>query len=112
MAVWFLRGLRRGIVTTRYPAVTDPWTVALPTPPMFESRRLTDVVADRVVQVCPSRALSREAEALVLDLGACTGCGLCLKVAGAAARPSRIFELAATSRAHLVKYIPIEGGRS
>jgi NAD-dependent dihydropyrimidine dehydrogenase PreA subunit len=112
MALWFLRGLRKGVVTTRYPAVTDPWTVALPTPPLFDPKLLTSAVADRVVEVCPSRALAREEDLLVLDIGSCTGCGLCLPVAGAAARPSGIFELAATSRAHLVKYIPIEGGPS
>jgi hypothetical protein len=111
MALWFLRGLRKGVVTTRYPAVTDPWAAALPTPPLFDPRRLTNATAERVVEACPSGALARQGGSLVLDLGACTACGRCLPVAGHAARPSGIFELAATSPAHLLKYIPIEGDR-
>jgi hypothetical protein len=110
MALWLIRGLRRGVVTTLYPARTDPWAAALPTPPLFDPRRLTSAIADRVAEICPSGALARRDGSLVLDLGTCSACGRCLAVAGAAARPSGIFELSAISRAHLVKYIPIEGG--
>lgn len=109
MAFWFLRGLRKGVVTTRYPVEVDPWAVSLPTPPVFDPRRLTSALVDRLVEACPGTALVREGEHLVLDLGACSACGRCLAVAGAAARPSGVFELAATSREHLVKRIPIEG---
>ncbi|MGH9106635.1 MAG: hypothetical protein ACRDZX_12520 [Acidimicrobiales bacterium] len=110
MALWLLRGLRRGIVTTRYPAVTDPWASGLPTPPVFDERRLTAALADELVRICPSRALGREGESLLLDLGACTACGRCSAVAGGAARPSGVFELASTRRDNLVKRIAI-GGR-
>ena len=109
MALWFLRGLRKGVVTTRYPAVTDPWASGLPTPPVFDPKRLTVAVADQAVAACPSQALARQGASLLLDLGACTACGRCLAVAGSAARASGLFELAATSRAHLVKRIPIGG---
>jgi ferredoxin len=109
MAFWFLRGLRKGVVTTRYPAEVDPWAALLPTPPVFDPRKLTASLADRLVELCPSTALGREDEYLVLDLGACSACGRCLAVAGAAARASGLFELAATSRQQLVKRIPIEG---
>lgn len=110
MALWSWLGLRKGVITTHYPEVTDLWAGALPTPPLFDPWRLTTKIADQLVEVCPSRALAREGAFLVLDLGACTSCGVCLRLAGAAARPSGVFELAATSRAHLVKYIPVEGG--
>jgi len=109
MAIWLLRGLRKGVVTTRYPAVTDPWVAGLPTPPVFEEGRLSVGLADRLVEICPSRALSREEGCLVLDVGACTACGRCLTEAAGAARPSGIFELAATSREQLVKRIAIAG---
>jgi len=109
MAFWFLRGARKGIVTTRYPAEVDPWADSLPTPPMFDPRKLTLPLADQLVEACPTTALVRQSDYLVLDLGACSACGRCLAVAGSAARPSRIFELAATSRRHLIKRIPIEG---
>jgi ferredoxin len=109
MALWFLRGLRKGIVTTRYPAVTDPWAAGLPTPPLFDERRLSIGLVDRLIGICPSRALWREPGYLVLDVGACTACGRCIAEAAGAARPSGVFELAATSRGHLVKRIAIGG---
>jgi hypothetical protein len=109
MAFWFVRGLRRGVVTTRYPAEVDAWARLLPTPPVFDPRKLTESLADRLVEACTSAALVREGEYLVLDLGACNACGRCLAVAGPAARASGVFELAATSRQQLVKTVPIEG---
>lgn len=110
MAFWFLRGLRRGVVTTRYPKVVDSWVAMLPTPPVFEPRRLTTGMADRLVALCPSGALRREGGDLVVDLGACTACGRCIAEAGGAARPGGVFELSATRREDLVKRVPIEGG--
>jgi hypothetical protein len=112
MALWFLRGLRRGVVTTRYPATpADSWTADLPSPPEFYPDRLTYELADRLVVACPSQALRRDGVDLAVDVGACTGCGRCLSVAGEAARPSGHTELAARDRASLVKRIRIEGGR-
>lgn len=112
MALWFLRGLKRGVVTSRYPASpVDPWTADLVTPPQFRSGRLTYELADALVEVCPSKALSRQGVDLMYDIGACTACGRCLLVAGDAAAPSGQIELAARTRAGLIKRIPISGGR-
>jgi ferredoxin-like protein FixX len=105
MAVWFLRGLRRGVITTRYPKAIDSWTASLPTPPAFDARRLTPAVADRLVDVCPSGALIRDYEWLVLDLGACTACGRCIAVSRGVARSSGAFELSTTERGRLIKRI-------
>jgi dissimilatory sulfite reductase (desulfoviridin) alpha/beta subunit len=110
MALWFLRGLRRGVVTTRYPVRIDPWLATLPTPPAFRPDLLTAALAERLVVLCPSRALTTDGLALTLDIGACTACGRCLNAAGAAAAPSGEFELAATARGQLIKQIPIGGG--
>ena len=110
MSIWFLRGLRRGVVTTRYPAVTDRWAAQLPSPPLFVPAHLTAELVERLVAICPSKALAREGAYLVLDVGACTACGRCLKAAGPAPRPSGVFELAATSRERLLKRIPVKGG--
>jgi hypothetical protein len=104
---WFFRGLRKGVVTTRYPAVVDAWARGLPSPPVFRSELLTEARADELVAVCPSGALGRDEDALVLDLGACTGCGRCY---GDVARPSGEFELATADRSRLRKRIPIGGG--
>lgn len=107
MTLWFLRGLRRGVVTTRYPARPDGSAANLPTPPVFRADALDRVLADQLVAVCPSLALRRDADALIFDVGACTACGRCQDAAPLAVTPSGEFELAATSRAHLVKHIPL-----
>ncbi len=111
MAIWFLRGLRRGVVTTRYPAQAEPSAHLLPTPPTFDPRRLTRAVAVAVAECCPSGALTMDGAVLVLDIGACSACGRCVAAGGGAARRSGLFELAATERQHLVKRIPIAGDR-
>lgn len=112
MAWWFFRGVRRGVVTTRYPYGPAPEHAAdLPTPPAFRPRRLTREIADRMIAACPGGALRRDGDTLVYDVGACTACGRCLAVAGDAAVPSGEFALAATDRTDLIKRIPIRGGR-
>jgi len=109
MPLWFVRGLRRGVVTTRYPARPDPSVGSLPTPPAFWPGALTGEIADGLVAVCPSRALARDGDTLVFDVGACTACGQCQQHAPHAAIGSGAFELAATARTTLVKRIPLAG---
>jgi len=108
---WFLRGIRKGVVTSRYPAHPDPSTAGLPSPPAFRSDLLTTELADRLAAACPSGALRRDASELVLDLGACTGCSRCGEVGGDAVTRSGDFELATRDRAALVKRIPIGAAR-
>ena len=107
MTLWFIRGIRRGVVTTRYPARPDASAIDLPTPPAFRPRELTRQVADGVVAVCPSSALRRDGAVLVYDVGACTACGRCAAVAPRAVTSTGEFELAATGRSVLIKRIPI-----
>jgi hypothetical protein len=107
--LWFVRGLRRGVVTTRYPARPDESAAWLPTPPAFHPGRLTRETADRMVAVCPSGALERRDATLVFDVGACTACGRCAGVAPGAVSASGEFELATTDRSALIKEIPIRG---
>jgi dissimilatory sulfite reductase (desulfoviridin) alpha/beta subunit len=107
MPLWTLRGLRRGVVTTRYPARPDPSAELLPTPPAFRRGALTVDLADQLAAVCPSRALTRSNDELVFDVGACTACGRCRAEAPEATLSSGEFELAATARAHLIKRIPL-----
>ena len=109
MPFWFARGLRRGVVTTRYPARSDGSAAFLPTPPAFRPRQLTRQTADRLVAVCPSMALRRQDDVLIFDVGACTACGRCAEAAPDAVTPSGEFELASTARSALVKKIPIYG---
>jgi formate hydrogenlyase subunit 6/NADH:ubiquinone oxidoreductase subunit I len=109
MPLWFARGLRRGVVTTRYPARPDSSAAFLPAPPAFRPRQLTRETADRLIAVCPSTALSRQDDVLVFDAGACTACGRCAEAAPHAVTSSGEFELAATARSALVKKIPLLG---
>jgi formate hydrogenlyase subunit 6/NADH:ubiquinone oxidoreductase subunit I len=109
MPLWFARGLRRGVVTTRYPARSDPSAASLPTPPAFRPRQLTLRTVDQMIAACPGTALNRVAETLVFDVGACTACGRCARVAPHAVAPSGEFELASTARSALIKLIPIIG---
>jgi hypothetical protein len=109
MPLWFVRGLRRGVVTTRYPARPDPSAHLLPTPPAFRPDALTREIADHLVAICPSRALGRYGDTMVFDVGACTACGRCEEQAPDAVFTSDVFELAATARRALVKRIPLAG---
>jgi ferredoxin len=109
MAVWFLRGLRRGVVTTRYPKAVEMWAASLPTPPAFRPELLTTELVDRLVETCPGPALRRNAATLVVDLGACTACGACIREGAPAVTPSGVWELATRDRAALVQQIPITG---
>ena len=112
MTLWFLRGLRRGVVTTLYPHRPESSAVLLPTPPSFRADALTPELADLLCWVCPSHALRRDGDAILFDVGACTACGRCQEVAPGAVRASGEFELAATNRAALIKRIPLLGGDS
>jgi formate hydrogenlyase subunit 6/NADH:ubiquinone oxidoreductase subunit I len=107
MTLWFIRGLRRGVVTTRYPARPDASAASLPTPPAFRSRSLTRQTADRLAGICPSDALRRDGGVLVYDVGRCTACGRCAAEAPHAVIRSGEFELATTDRPVLIKRIPV-----
>ena len=109
MPLWFIRGLRRGVVTIRYPARPESSAASLPTPPVFRPRQLTRQTADRIAAICPSRALSRRDDVLIFDAGACTACGRCAEAAPAAVSVSGEWELATTVRSALIKTIPIRG---
>jgi ferredoxin-like protein FixX len=106
---WFVRGLRRGVVTTRYPDHADASASVLPSPPTFRPEELTGQIADSLVQICPSRALRRAGDVLIFDSGACTACGQCRESEPRAVTTSGEFGLAATDRSSLVKRIPLLG---
>jgi ferredoxin-like protein FixX len=109
MTLWFIRGIRRGVVTTRYPARPDASARFLPTPPAFRVSALTRETADRLVATCPSGALRTDGGEMVYDVGACTACGRCAAEAPHAVTASGAFELATTDRSVLIKRIPLRG---
>jgi formate hydrogenlyase subunit 6/NADH:ubiquinone oxidoreductase subunit I len=112
--LWFIRGIRRGVVTTRYPARPDESAGSLPTPPAFRPWVLTKATAARLSASCPSGALQvvagqRGGSTLAFDVGRCTACGRCAAEAPQAVTASGAFELAATTRSVLIKTIPLRG---
>jgi Ni,Fe-hydrogenase III small subunit len=99
MLEWIARGLRKGIVTSRYPRHAEP------APNGFQGRVEVldphDAPAE-LERVCPTGAISIREGELALDRGSCVLCGLCV-----AADPSRFafvndYETAARSRWGLV----------
>lgn len=109
MAFWFIRGLRNGVVTTRYPGSNDSLGLSLPTPPAFHTDGLDRQLAARLVQVCPNGSLRLEGPELVVDLGLCTACGRCMAAAPAVVHPSGAWELASADRRSLRKKISLKG---
>lgn len=80
-ALWVLRGLRDGVLTTRWPARPDPYADEWRGPATV----LEDghAAADGLDGLCPTGAISRRPDGRVsLDQGRCIGCGRCV-----AARP-------------------------
>ena len=113
MTLWFVRGLRRGVVTTRYPARPEESARFLPAPPAFIPRALSRAIAGRLAATCPSGALhvaqEEDGDVLVFDVGRCTACGRCAAEAPHAVTSSGVFELAATDRSALIKRISLRG---
>ena len=77
--MWALRGLRDGVVTTRWPARPDPYAAAVRGPATVVAPADTD---DRLDRLCPTGAISRADATVRLDQGKCVQCGRCV-----AARP-------------------------
>lgn len=114
MRAWMLRGLRTGIVATKYPR-TRPDTASR-TVPRIDPTLLQRADCVRLAEVCPTAALSCLAEPaetkLVLDYGKCICCGLCAEGVSAAVTMSHDFELAAHDRRDLrTEYVFREADR-
>jgi Ni,Fe-hydrogenase III small subunit/ferredoxin len=86
--MWVLRGLRDGVVTTRWPARPDPYAAAVRGPAtVLDPHPPGDADGERLDVLCPTGAISQaEGPAgtggVRLDQGKCVQCGRCV-----AARP-------------------------
>jgi Ni,Fe-hydrogenase III small subunit/ferredoxin len=84
--MWALRGLRNGVVTTRWPARPDPYAAAARGPATVLAQPAGP--DDRLDELCPTGAISnadggvRGVGGVRLDQGKCIQCGRCV-----AARP-------------------------
>ena len=82
MSPWVLRGLRNGVVTTRWPARPDPYASSWRGPATVLASTAA-AAAQGLDALCPTGAISIEPGARVgLDQGKCIQCGRCI-----AARP-------------------------
>ena len=82
MSPWVLRGLRDGVVTTRWPSRGDPYASGWRGPATVVSSAAA-AGADGLITLCPTGAISAQPAAGVrLDQGKCILCGRCV-----AARP-------------------------
>jgi Ni,Fe-hydrogenase III small subunit len=77
--MWALRGLRNGVVTTRWPARPDPYASAVRGPAAVLAQPAAE--DDRLDSLCPTGAISASG-GVRLDQGRCVQCGRCV-----AARP-------------------------
>lgn len=75
MIEWLLRGLRKGIVTTRYPRTPEP------APAGFRGRIEIDAregASSELEALCPTGAIRVHEGAVILDRGRCILCGACV----------------------------------
>jgi Ni,Fe-hydrogenase III small subunit/ferredoxin len=76
--MWALRGLRDGVVTTRWPARPDPYAVAVRGPATVVAHPAG--ADERLDALCPTGAIGSTDGAVRLDQGACIQCGRCVAV--------------------------------
>ncbi len=101
MAAWLLRGLREGVVTTRYPRRPDDYGESF--------RAAVSVVPSaaspsdaRLADLCPTGAISVETDRVLLDRGRCVVCGRCVTAAPDRFKFESGPEVASVRRAALV----------
>ena len=76
--MWALRGLRNGVLTTRWPARPDPHAAAGRGPATVLDERPADVGAGQLERICPTGAIGLAGGAVRLDQGRCVQCGRCV----------------------------------
>lgn len=100
--MWVLRGLRDGVLTTRWPRRPDPYASGLHGPATVLDPRAAVAGQVNLAGLCPTGAISQDSGAIRLDQGRCIQCGNCVaarpEVFGWAAGP----ETAALARDGLV----------
>ena len=100
--MWALRGLRNGVLTTRWPGRPDEYATTTRGPAMVIAATASAGRSDDLAGLCPTGAIGTESGAARVDQGRCILCGRCVAARpdmfGWSAGPGR----AALSRAGLV----------
>jgi Ni,Fe-hydrogenase III small subunit/ferredoxin len=77
--MWALRGLRNGVLTTRWPGRPDEYAAATRGPATVRAGQGTSGSADDLARLCPTGAIAVGASGDVrLDQGRCILCGRCV----------------------------------
>jgi Ni,Fe-hydrogenase III small subunit/ferredoxin len=80
MSPWVLRGLRNGVVTTRWPARSDAYASGWRGPPTVVGIAAPAARAEGLDALCPTAAISVQPDAGIhLDQGKCILCGRCVE---------------------------------
>lgn len=78
MSPWVLRGLREGVVTTRWPARPDPYAQTWRGPATIIGQRRENAAV--LAPLCPTGAIGPgPSQELALDQGRCVLCGRCVR---------------------------------
>lgn len=99
---WIPRGLREGIVTSRYPRRADGYAAELRGAVAVTDAAGADPRVPAAVEACPTGAITLEAGRPRLDRGRCILCGRCTEVCPGVFRFDSNFETAAARREALV----------
>jgi Ni,Fe-hydrogenase III small subunit/ferredoxin len=80
---WITRGLREGMVTTRYPRRPDGYGPTFRASARVITTSAGDALADpsvnEAIAACPTRAITADVSGVRLDRGRCITCGRCVE---------------------------------
>ena len=99
---WIPRGLREGIVTSRYPRRADGYGDGFSGTLVVDPRGTPGSNLDTAVEGCPTGAITREDARVRLDRGRCILCGLCTLACPEVFRFDPSVEVSATTRQTLL----------
>jgi Ni,Fe-hydrogenase III small subunit/ferredoxin-like protein FixX len=78
--------------------------------PAVDASRLNHAIAERVVAACPTAALALTGAQLVLDYGACIGCGRCIEAGEGAFAAAEKLSACGVSKAGLMRRWDVSTG--
>jgi Ni,Fe-hydrogenase III small subunit/ferredoxin len=109
---WIPRGMRDGIVTSRYPRHVDGYSSNFEGTVVVNSAGTTESQLQVVARACPTQAISLEGGLPSLDRGNCILCGRCTQLLPEVFQFSPNFETSTASRSLLVVPVSEESTRS